>query len=66
VFWLVVLTVLPAVLSFLVLRDALIAMRISNAILTGLLFYVGWRWASYTGPVGGARDSSWRRAASLS
>ena len=49
VFWLVFLTALPAVLPFLVLRDALIAMRVSNAILTGLLFYVGWRWAAYTG-----------------
>ena len=49
VFWLVFLTALPAVLPFLVLRDAGIAMRVSNAILTGLLFYVGWRWAAYTG-----------------
>jgi len=49
VFWLVFLTALPAVLPFLVLRDAQIAMRVSNAILTGLLFYVGWRWAAYTG-----------------
>jgi hypothetical protein len=49
VFWLVFLTALPAVLPFLVLRDAQIAMRVSNAILIGLLFYVGWRWAAYTG-----------------
>ena len=56
VFWLVFLTALPAVLPFLVLRDALIAMRASNALLIGLLFYVGWRWAAYTGA------SRWRTA----
>ena len=49
VFWLVFLTALPAVLPFLVLRDAVVAMRVSNALLIGLIFYVGWRWASYTG-----------------
>ena len=49
VFWLVFLTALPAVLPFLVIRDAMIAMRTSNAILIGLLFTVGWRWAGYTG-----------------
>jgi hypothetical protein len=49
VFWLVFLTALPAVLPFLVLRDAQIALRASNAVLIGLIFYVGWRWAAYTG-----------------
>ena len=49
VFWLVFLTALPAALPFLLIRDATIAMRASNAILIGLLFYVGWRWAGYTG-----------------
>jgi VIT1/CCC1 family predicted Fe2+/Mn2+ transporter len=49
VFWLVFLTALPAVVPFLVIRDPQIAMRSSNAILIGLLFYVGWRWAGYTG-----------------
>ena len=49
VFWLVFLTALPAVLAFLVVRDAQIAMRVSNALLVGLIFYVGWRWADYTG-----------------
>jgi hypothetical protein len=49
VFWLVFLTALPAVLPFIVLRNAQIALRASNAILIGLLFYVGWRWAAYTG-----------------
>ena len=49
VFWLVFLTALPAVLPFLLLRDAQVAMRASNALLIGLLFFVGWRWAAYTG-----------------
>ncbi len=49
VFWLVFLTALPAALPFLVIRDTQIAMRVSNAVLIGLLFYVGWRWAGYTG-----------------
>jgi hypothetical protein len=49
VFWLVFLTALPAVAPFLVIRDAQIALRASNGILIGLLFYVGWRWAEYTG-----------------
>jgi hypothetical protein len=49
VFWLVFLTALPAVLPFLVIRDATLAMRTSNAMLIGLLFYVGWLWAGYTG-----------------
>ena len=49
VFWLVFLTALPAVLPFFVIPDAHIAMRTSNATLIGLLFYVGWRWAGYTG-----------------
>jgi len=60
VFWLVFLTALPAVLPFLVLRDAQIAMRASNALLIGLLAYVGWRWASYTGA------SPWRTALFIS
>ena len=49
IFWLVFLTALPAVVPFVVLRDAQIAMRLSNAILIGLLAFVGWRWAGYTG-----------------
>ena len=54
VFWLVFLTALPAVAPFAVIPDQQIAMRTSNAILIGLLFYVGWRWAGYTG------GSPWR------
>jgi hypothetical protein len=49
VFWLVFLTALPAALPFLVFRDAQFALRASNAVLLGLLFWVGWRWAAYTG-----------------
>jgi hypothetical protein len=54
VFWLVFLTALPAGVPFLVIRDAQVAMRVSNAVLIGLVFYVGWRWADYTG------GSPWR------
>lgn len=49
VFFLVFITALPAVVPFLLLRDAQIAMRASNAVLIGLLFVAGWRWAGYTG-----------------
>jgi hypothetical protein len=44
------------VLPFLVFRDPQIAMRTSNALLVGLLSYVGWLWAGYTGA------SRWRTA----
>ena len=49
VFWLVFFTALPAVLPFLLIHEPRLAMRTSNALLIGLLFYVGWRWAGYTG-----------------
>jgi hypothetical protein len=49
VFASVFITALPAAAPFLLVQDARIALRASNAILIGLLFYVGWRWASYTG-----------------
>jgi hypothetical protein len=49
VFLLVFFTALPAVVPFLVLRDALFALRASNAVLIALLFVTGWRWAGYTG-----------------
>jgi|SRR5262245_20520258 len=42
-------TALPAVVPFLLLSDATLAMRISNALLIGLLFCAGWRWARHTG-----------------
>jgi hypothetical protein len=49
VFWLVFLTALPAVVPFLLIREPQLAMRTSNAVLIALLFFVGWRWASFTG-----------------
>jgi len=49
VFLLVFATALPAVVPFIAMRDAGIALRTSNAVLIGLLFAAGWRWAGYTG-----------------
>jgi len=49
VFWLVFFTALPAVVPFLLFRDARLALRASNAVLIGLLFTVGWRWGAHTG-----------------
>lgn len=60
VFWLVSLTALPAVVPFLVIADPRLAMRVSNAVLIGILFAVGWRWAGYTGA------SRWRTALFIS
>jgi VIT1/CCC1 family predicted Fe2+/Mn2+ transporter len=48
-FALVFFSALPAALPFLVVEDAWIALRISNAILLGALFATGWRWAAFTG-----------------
>lgn len=47
-FWLVFFGSLPAVLPFLFIDDAWIALRVSNAILILLLFVTGFRWAGYT------------------
>ena len=46
--WLVFACSFPAVLPFLFLDEPHLALRISNAILLGLLFYVGWRMARHT------------------
>jgi hypothetical protein len=46
--WLVFACSLPAVLPFLMIPDPRLALRVSNVILLGLLFYVGYRWARYT------------------
>jgi hypothetical protein len=46
--WLVFACSVPAVLPFLFLDDPGLALRISNAILLGLLFLVGWRAARHT------------------
>ena len=40
---------LPAALPFVALRDPRIALRVSNGLLIGMLFYSGWRWAGHTG-----------------
>ena len=47
-FWLVVITSAPAAIPFLLMDDARLALRISNAILLGLLFLTGYWWARYT------------------
>jgi hypothetical protein len=48
VFSLVFFASLPAALPFLVIDDAWIALRVSNALLIGLLFFIGFKWAGYT------------------
>lgn len=49
VFCLVLSTAIPAALPFLVLADGYTALRVSNLILIGLLFLVGYRWGKYVG-----------------
>jgi VIT1/CCC1 family predicted Fe2+/Mn2+ transporter len=46
--WLVFACSFPAVLPFLVIDDPWVALRVSNVILLGLLFAVGWRAARQT------------------
>lgn len=46
--WVVFACSIPAVLPFLFLDDPQFALRVSNAILIGLLFVVGWRAALHT------------------
>jgi hypothetical protein len=46
--WLVFACSFPAVLPFMFLDDPRLALRVSNAILLGLLFFVGWRAARHT------------------
>lgn len=48
VFWLVFAASVPAALPFLLIDDPWIALRASNALLIGILFWVGYRWAGYT------------------
>jgi VIT1/CCC1 family predicted Fe2+/Mn2+ transporter len=48
VFLVVASTSIPAALPFLVIEDHLLALRVSNLILIGLLFVIGYHWASYT------------------
>ena len=47
-FWLVFLASVPAAIPFLLMDDAMRALRVSNAILLALLFLTGYRWAKYT------------------
>ena len=46
-FLLVVLSVVPVVLPFVFLDDARLALRVSNALLVGLLFATGYQWARH-------------------
>jgi VIT1/CCC1 family predicted Fe2+/Mn2+ transporter len=48
VFLLVFGATLPAALPYLLIHDAWVAQRVSNALLIGVLFLVGYRWAHYT------------------
>ncbi|MBS1172937.1 MAG: hypothetical protein H6R12_1767 [Proteobacteria bacterium] len=47
-FWLVFFSSLPAAAPFLFIDDPWIALRVSNALLLALLFYVGYRWSKLT------------------
>lgn len=47
-FWLVFFGSIPAALPFLLIDDAWIALRVSNALLLALLFFAGFRWARFT------------------
>lgn len=46
-FLLVIGTSVPAVLPFLLFKQHLIALRVSNLLLVSLMFVIGWTWASY-------------------
>ena len=46
--WLVFACSFPALLPFLFIDDLHLALRVSNALLIGLLFFVGWRAARHT------------------
>lgn len=47
-FWLVVLTSVPAAIPFLLMDNARLALRVSNAVLLAFLFVTGYWWARYT------------------
>jgi VIT1/CCC1 family predicted Fe2+/Mn2+ transporter len=46
---LVVMTAVPAALPFLFLEDSYVALRVSNALMTLLLFVVGYLWGKHVG-----------------
>jgi VIT1/CCC1 family predicted Fe2+/Mn2+ transporter len=45
VFWLVFVSCIPAAVPFLVFSKPHVALRVSNLLLTGMLFWIGWQWA---------------------
>jgi hypothetical protein len=47
-FWLVFLSTIPAVLPFLIFDSRHFALRVSNGLLLGMLFLVGYQWARHT------------------
>jgi VIT family protein len=47
-FFMVVISSLPAAVPFLLIDDARVALRVSNAVLVALLFFSGYWWARYT------------------
>jgi hypothetical protein len=47
-FWLVFLASLPAAVPFMLMDDAMQALRMSNVVLLALLFFTGYHWAKYT------------------
>lgn len=49
IFVLLVLTAVPGALPFLILDDSYVALRVSNGLMTLLLFAVGYRWGQHVG-----------------
>ena len=47
-FWLVVLSSLPAAIPFLLIDNARLALRVSNAVLLVMMFFIGYWYARYT------------------
>ena len=47
-FWLVFISAIPAVLPFLIFDSRHFALRVSNALLLGMLFLVGYYWSRFT------------------
>jgi hypothetical protein len=49
IFWLELLACLPAALPFMFIKQPVLALHVSNAILVGMLFLTGQKWAQYVG-----------------
>jgi hypothetical protein len=49
VFVLVVLTAVPAAIPFLLIEDSYVALRVSNGVMTVLLFFIGYTWGKHVG-----------------